>query len=192
MLGLGLARGALERCIAFCRQKTVNGRPLIEENWVRIALGDMLAKIAAVRAKLLDFAIAADTFLVMRLLDKPYVKAALSLLPPSLLLGDSVLALAKNPAVSGAVSRFKHREVPDKTVAWFKGLGGAAKVLGTDLAVEVSSRVLDIVGLEGAAMVRGMEKIFRDAKVSQIYEGTNQVNLLGVADQFLGKGAPRG
>jgi alkylation response protein AidB-like acyl-CoA dehydrogenase len=48
--------------------------------------------------------------------------------------------------------------------------------------MNVASRVLDIVGIEGMAYRYGMEKIYRDAKVSQIYEGTNQANRI---DLFL-------
>ncbi|MBT7696102.1 MAG: hypothetical protein HN737_01690, partial [Desulfobacterales bacterium] len=56
--------------------------------------------------------------------------------------------------------------------------GSALKVAGTDLAMNVTSRVLDIVGLEGMSYKYGIEKCFRDAKLTQIYEGTNQANKL--------------
>ncbi len=180
MLGLGLARGALERCIAFCRENRAGGRLLIEENWVQIAIADMHLRITVLRSRLYDFAVAADTFLVTRVLNKPLVKAALALAPERAVFSDALLALAGNPSLSKAVSGLKHREVPDEIVAWFKSQGACAKVSGTDLAMDISSRVLDIVGLSGAAHGRGMEKIFRDSKPSQIYEGTNQVNLLSI------------
>jgi alkylation response protein AidB-like acyl-CoA dehydrogenase len=190
MLGLGLARGALERCIRHCQATIVNGRPLIDENWIQIAIADMLAKIMTVRAKLFDFAIGADALLVTRILDKPLVKAALNLLPEKLLLGESLEALAKSPGVSGLVSNFKHAQVPDEVVAWFKAQGACVKVAGSDLAMEVSGRVLDIVGLEGAGHAAGMEKIFRDAKATQIYEGANQVSRLTLFAHEFGKVAP--
>ncbi|MFP4040249.1 MAG: acyl-CoA dehydrogenase family protein [Desulfosudaceae bacterium] len=186
MLSLGLARGALERCIRYCRRETHQGRPLIEENRVRLAIADMFSKIMTVRAKLLDFAIGADALLVTRLLDKPYVRTALAVLPERLLLGESLRTLAASPRLAGLVSRFKHAQVPDEVVSWFKAQGACVKVAGSDLAVEVSSRVLDIVGLKGAAHCHGMEKIFRDAKVTQIYEGANQVNLLALFEHEFG------
>ena len=190
MLGLGLARGSLDRCINFCRDKKIDGKPLIEENWVKIALADMLRQITVLRSRLYDFAVAADTFLVTKILDKPLVKAALAIAPEKAILSDPLLFLAKNPIISESASRFKHSEVPDETVAWFKSMGACAKVSGTDLAIDVSGRVLDIVGLRGAAHGFGMEKIFRDSKPAQIYEGTNQVNLLSYFKHEIGGGRP--
>lgn len=186
MLGVGMARGALERCIDYCARTRAGGKRLIDENWVQIAIADMLSKIMAVRAKCIDFAVGADALLATSLLEKPLVKAALGLTPSGLLLSEPISALAASPGLSGMVSRYKHACVPEKTVAFFKGQGAAVKVAGTDLAVEVSGRVLDIVGLDGAAHEHGMEKIFRDAKVAQIYEGTNQVNLLGLFKEEIG------
>jgi len=74
----------------------------------------------------------------------------------------------------------KHRLVPDDTIEDFVSYGSMLKVAGTDLAVSVAARVADIVGLEGMDRRHGIEKSFRDAKVSQIYEGTNQANRLDI------------
>jgi alkylation response protein AidB-like acyl-CoA dehydrogenase len=54
------------------------------------------------------------------------------------------------------------------------------KVAGTDLATQVAGRVADIVGLDGMDRQYGIEKSFRDAKVTQIYEGTNQANRIDI------------
>jgi alkylation response protein AidB-like acyl-CoA dehydrogenase len=74
----------------------------------------------------------------------------------------------------------------DEVVEQFVKEGSAVKVAGTNLAVQVASRVLDIVGLEGMSYRYGMEKCFRDAKVTQIYEGTNQANLLDLFHAEIG------
>ena len=42
--------------------------------------------------------------------------------------------------------------------------------------MEVAADALQIVGLEAALHRCELEKIFRDAKLTQIYEGTNQLN----------------
>ncbi|MEW5735657.1 MAG: acyl-CoA dehydrogenase family protein [Thermodesulfobacteriota bacterium] len=189
MLGVGLARGALERCISYCCNTRAGGKRLIDENWVRIEIAGMLSQIMAVRAKCLDFAVGADAMLATSLLEKPLVKAALGIVPAGLLLSEPLSALASHKNLSALVRQFKHSCVPDETVAYFKGQGGAVKVAGTDLCVDVSARVLDIVGLDGAAHEHGMEKVFRDAKVTQIYEGTNQVNLLGLFQEEIARRA---
>jgi alkylation response protein AidB-like acyl-CoA dehydrogenase len=182
LLGLGNARGALERCIQFASQKKVNGHRLIDENWVQIAIADMLKDIMIIRTKCYDFAIALDRLHVFRILENLPAKVALKILPGKLLMSESLQSLTSSPWLSKAVSRFKHYLVPDETMEYFAGQGSALKVAGTDLAVNVASRVLDITGIEGMAYRYGMEKIYRDAKVSQIYEGTNQANRI---DLFL-------
>jgi len=54
--------------------------------------------------------------------------------------------------------------------------GCTAKVTGSDVAVSVASEALQIAGLEASLHRVELEKIFRDAKLTQIYEGTNQLN----------------
>ena len=187
VLGLGNARGALERCIQFASQKKVNGHRLIDENWVQIAIADMLKDIMVLRAKCYDFAIALDRLHVFLILENIPAKVALKILPESLLMSESLQAMAKSPWLSKTVSRFKQSLVTDEIVEYFAGQGSALKVAGTDLAMNVSSRVLDITGIEGMAYRYGMEKIYRDAKVSQIYEGTNQANRIDLFLQELGE-----
>ncbi|MFP4475566.1 MAG: acyl-CoA dehydrogenase family protein [Desulfatibacillaceae bacterium] len=189
MLGVGMARGALERCVRFASGTRVGGRRLIEDNRVQVAIGRMLERVMTIRARCFDFAIGADALMATRLLDSAPVRAGLAAAPSRLLLGESLAAIAGKGAVCEATSRYKHRLVPDETVERVKAHGSAVKVAGTDLAMEVSSAVLDLVGLEGMDHRHGMEKVFRDAKVAQIYEGTNQVNLLGLFKHELGKGA---
>lgn len=180
LAALGLARGALTRCIQYTAEKKVNAHRMIEDEWVQIALADMLKDVMAVRNQCYNFAIALDTYHAWQLFDRKPIKTALALCPARLLMSESLRKLAATPPVSKAGSWYKHQLVPDDTIEEFVGHGSAAKVAGTDLAVRVASRVLDIVGLEGMSHEFGMEKYFRDAKVTQIYEGTNQVNRIDV------------
>ena len=52
-----------------------------------------------------------------------------------------------------------------------------AKISGSNVAVEVAFEALQIAGLESSLHRFELEKIYRDAKLTQIYEGTNQLNL---------------
>jgi len=194
MVALGIARGALERCIRYAHRKTVNGRRLLDEPWVQMAVAEMIQEVRVVRAACAGFALALDTFHVMRLMNHPAVRAGLRVLPERVLLGESLQALARRDRVSEAAGRLKQRLLPAEKVEDFVKEASVVKVAGTDLAVRVTSRVLDIVGLEGAARAHGMEKCFRDAKVTQIYEGTNQVNRIDIYQREVGLafGAGRG
>ncbi|MCJ7652239.1 MAG: hypothetical protein MUO75_00900, partial [Actinobacteria bacterium] len=53
-----------------------------------------------------------------------------------------------------------------------------AKAVGGDTAMYVSSLALQLMGMDGGEERRWVEKAFRDAKLTQIYEGTNQLNRL--------------
>jgi len=176
--GLGIARSALERCIQFAAQKRINGHRLIDEPWVQIAIADMLKDVQTVRAACIHFAVAVDTHHVRKLYDALPVRLSLTCLPERFLLSDALLRLAGTPLFERVARDFKHKLITDERVERFVREGSAVKVAGTDLAMKVTSRVLDIVGIEGAAHRYGMEKCFRDAKVTQIYEGSNQANLL--------------
>ncbi|MBI9074436.1 MAG: acyl-CoA/acyl-ACP dehydrogenase [Desulfatibacillum sp.] len=183
---MGIARGALERCIRYAaNKKTANGR-LIDQDWVRFAIADMLKDLHMVRAAGYNFAIALDTFHVWKIFDTAVVKGA-TLLPGKILMADSLAALANNQLANEAGTRFKKKIVTNEVLDSFVKHGSALKAAGSDLAMKVSSRVLDIVGLDGMAREFGMEKCFRDAKVTQIYEGSNQANLWDFFHEEVGR-----
>jgi alkylation response protein AidB-like acyl-CoA dehydrogenase len=59
-------------------------------------------------------------------------------------------------------------------------LSAMAKVFASDMCVKVAGTALDILGIEACRAPHPLEKLFRDAKLMQIYEGTNQVHRLGM------------
>jgi butyryl-CoA dehydrogenase len=58
-----------------------------------------------------------------------------------------------------------------------------AKTFATDLGMKVTTNALQIMGGSGYMKEFPMEKMMRDAKILQIYEGTNQIqrNVIGQA-----------
>ncbi len=187
MLGLGIARGALERCVQYTYHKKRNGRLLIEDNWIQMAIADMQKDIMALRTRCYDFAIALDTIHVLKLFENRPVRAALKIAPESIIMGESLYALAKSAPISRIAKKIKDGIVTEERMEHCASMGSGLKVAGTDLAMNVSSRVLDIVGLEGMAYRYGIEKSFRDAKGAQIYEGTNQANRLDLFHHEIAK-----
>ncbi len=57
-----------------------------------------------------------------------------------------------------------------------------AKVFCSDTAVRVCERAMALMSDHGLLQAQWAEKAFRDARLAQIYEGTNQVNLLAVIE----------
>lgn len=60
-----------------------------------------------------------------------------------------------------------------------------AKTFATDAAMRVAADAVEIMGAYGYSKDTVAEKLMRDAKVTQIYEGTNQVQRLVISGQLL-------
>lgn len=56
-----------------------------------------------------------------------------------------------------------------------------AKLMCTDCAMDVASKMVDLLAEEGDLVEHGVERFLRDAKVTQIYDGTNQIQRLLIA-----------
>ena len=63
-----------------------------------------------------------------------------------------------------------------------------AKWTASDTAMRVATDAVQLFGAAGYSRDTGIERLMRDAKGAQIYEGTNQIHRLIVADEVLGKG----
>ena len=119
----GMARGAFEHALSFCREARLGNRRLVDYQDVQLALADMMIKISAMRA-----------------------------------------------TVWQAV-RYRFP---------FQAAGSIAKVFCSDTAWEVCNKAMELLGDHGYLHARRVEKAARDARLTQIYEGTNQINRLAV------------
>ncbi|NOR52511.1 MAG: acyl-CoA dehydrogenase [Candidatus Aminicenantes bacterium] len=61
-----------------------------------------------------------------------------------------------------------------------------AKVYGSDVAMRVTTEALQILGGYGYMKDYPMEKLMRDAKLLQIYEGTNEIQQLVISKETIG------
>ena len=60
-----------------------------------------------------------------------------------------------------------------------------AKMFATDLAMEVTTKCIDLCGLTAMRDDHPLTRYFRDAKAPQIYEGSNQIQRIVIARQLL-------
>ncbi len=60
-----------------------------------------------------------------------------------------------------------------------------SKYYATDVAMKATTNAVQVMGGEGYSKEHPVEKMMRDAKLSQIYEGTNQVNRSVVSKHIL-------
>lgn len=64
-------------------------------------------------------------------------------------------------------------------------IAAMAKTAATDAAMKVSTEAMSLLGLEGLKPTLLIERIFRDAKAGQIYEGTNQIQRMLIGRDLL-------
>ena len=63
--------------------------------------------------------------------------------------------------------------------------GAAAKCFASDAAMEITTDAVQLLGGYGYTRDYPLERMMRDAKITQIYEGTNQVQRIVMARQIL-------
>jgi alkylation response protein AidB-like acyl-CoA dehydrogenase len=64
-------------------------------------------------------------------------------------------------------------------------LSAMAKLFCTDVAMEVTTEAVQILGGYGYMQEYPLERMMRDAKITQIYEGTNEIQRLVIAREML-------
>lgn len=122
MISVGMARGAFEYALKYCKDRVVGGKPLIKHSLISAMFADMATKIDAAR------------LLVYR--------ASWSL-------------RVRDP------NRARHSDM--------------AKVFPTNMAMEVTSNCVQVMGSYGYSKEYPVEKYMRDAKIVQIYLGPNEM-----------------
>ncbi|MHB1614482.1 MAG: acyl-CoA dehydrogenase family protein [Actinomycetes bacterium] len=70
----------------------------------------------------------------------------------------------------------------DSDLAYF---GAAAKCFASDAAMEITTDAVQLLGGYGYTKDYPVERMMRDAKITQIYEGTNQIQRVVMARQLL-------
>src|SRR5207237_10130211 len=64
-------------------------------------------------------------------------------------------------------------------------LAAITKPYCTDVAMEVTTDAVQVLGGYGYISEYPLERMMRDAKITQIYEGTNQIQRLVIAREML-------
>ena len=67
-------------------------------------------------------------------------------------------------------------------------ISAMAKLCCTDVAMEVTTNAVQVLGGYGYMQEYPVERMMRDAKITQIYEGTNQIQRLVIARELLREG----
>ncbi len=127
---VGLAQAALDEAVAYAKQRTQFGKPIIDFQGLEFLLADMAAAVDSARATYLDAA------------------------------------------------RRRDRGLP------FTRQSSVAKLVATDAAMKVTTDAVQVLGGAGYTRDFPVERYLREAKVPQIFEGTNQIQRMVIAREL--------
>jgi acyl-CoA dehydrogenase len=173
-IATGIARGAYERLIVWLEEDRA-ARGLLERQHVQLALAGMEEEIHLARQAYMDAATELDFVALGGVLSHPAVRA-LGHVPASVRRRAPVRNWLASDRTRDATIALLHRTTSERAVTRSLALSSMAKAHGGDVAMRVTGAALELVGLRAGPIRAELEKLWRDAKLTQIYEGTNQLN----------------
>ncbi len=168
-MGTGVARGAYEAALGFARETVVDGKPLIDHEWAQC-----LARLTYMECNHVTGLYGMASILNMKPLYY-YMRA----MPTSVL--DRVMPAAnKLNATTQLFRKIIMDWQKDEDARRASGWASLSKFAATDLGIRNCHLAVEFMGQAGIRQDRWAEKFLRDAKLLQIFEGTNQLNRLNL------------
>jgi len=177
-IATGIARGAYERVLAWLGEDPA-ARGLLQRQHVQLALAGMEEEIHLARQLYMDAATELDHTALGGVMSNPGVRA-LGHVPAALRSRAPIRGWLASERARDATVALLHRSTSERAVTRSLALSSMAKARGGDVAMRVTGAALQLVGLRAGPVRAELEKLWRDAKLTQIYEGTNQLNRLEV------------
>ncbi len=188
--GTGVARGAFEAAIKFAAETEAEGKLLINHEWVQCLLSQMYRNVLISRYAYVESNYANGMDGMFKLLQlKPIYY--LTRYTPSAVLKILVLPLMDSRLGTWLMRKIHCDRQTKEEIERTSGLGSMAKFTGTDAGVKNGQMALDLMGQAGLRQDQIAEKHLRDAKLMQIYEGTNQLNRINLFKCLVAKGFPQ-
>lgn len=182
-MAAGIIRGALERTLDYLAYRESQGDRLAQEQWVQMTLADMIGSLQAARGLYLNAALASDEWGFSQ-----FMRQMPARVPDVVGRSAAVRLFTSQEWASDLVRRQYATRVSTPQVQALTAHSSIAKFMGTDLSVAMCMKAMEILGPDANDPRWGVEKCLRDAKLGQIFEGTNQINRLHVARGLLGRG----
>ncbi|MBK5093884.1 MAG: acyl-CoA dehydrogenase family protein [Actinobacteria bacterium] len=174
-IATGIARGAYEWFLKWA-EKSKGGRRPIDEQRIKMVLADMRTRIQLARWAYLSAALTIDNSVGSVLLG-PAIRS-MRLIPKGIRTSDVTRRFFLSTAGKTFSDAIVAVSISSEEASHALAFASLAKAVGGDTAMYVSSLALELMGVDGGEERLWVEKAFRDAKLTQIYEGTNQLNRL--------------
>jgi len=101
------------------------------------------------------------------------------------MLADMAMKLEAARQLTYAAADRSERAMAGEKVADLTFFSSACKCLASDVAMSVTTDAVQLLGGYGYVNDYPVERMMRDAKITQIYEGTNQIQRVVIARQLL-------
>jgi len=189
--GTGVARGAYEHALQFAGETAVDGKLLINHEWAQMMLAEMYKNVIAGRLAYCEAnfsnSLPGGVFSFLQI--KPiyyYFKYV-----PQAVIDLFVVPLYKTKLFNWFMRQIFVEGQSLEAQKRCSGWASIAKFLGTDMGMKNSQMALEMMGQAGLRHEQGAEKILRDSKLLQIYEGTNQLNRINLFNCLIARSVPQ-
>lgn len=177
--GTGVARGAYEEALRYASETRVQGKLLAEHEWAQSILAEMYKNVELGRLAYIESNYANSIDGIYRYL---YLKPIyyLSKLTPISIMKNFVYPILHKKIGTRLMRKLHLDRQTEEQIERTSGFASLAKFTGTDMGMKNCHLALELMGQAGIRHDQRAEKHFRDAKLLQIYEGTNQLNRLNL------------
>jgi acyl-CoA dehydrogenase len=175
-IGVGCGRRALESLVQWASERS-NGRGrLIDQQALQVKIAHLARELTLARNAYIQAGIAFDS-MMYKLLGNPLVSILLWLTPKWILRTELCRKIVQSESGRNFIYRFMRRALSafsrDEAM-YVSGLAAIAKVAGSETGRSVAGEVMKIMGPDAADPRWGVDKAYRDARLTEIYEGTNE------------------
>jgi len=177
-IATGMARGAYETALEYARHKKIGGRLLINHQWAQIILTDMYRNINVSRTTYMESGYSLTLNGLFKLLFIKPVHVFINVMPRWYF--RLISPLLKLKIATKILRQVYYHGYTNKERNLSSGWGSLAKVSCSDLGVANANLAMDLMGADGLRHESSAEKFFRDAKLQQIYESTNDINRMNL------------
>ncbi|HOM11542.1 MAG TPA: acyl-CoA dehydrogenase family protein, partial [Spirochaetota bacterium] len=177
-IATGIARSSYERTKKYVTDKIANNDRLINHQWVQILLTEMYKNVNIARLTYLESVYTDMLQGLFKLLSKPPVHITVTYLPRFIF--TLLSPLLNLPVVTWFFRKYYYDLYTDTERNNSTGWASTAKITCSELGNRNANIALDITGDDGLRHEYGIEKTFRDIKLLEIYESTNQINAMNI------------
>lgn len=187
--GIGAARGAYREALSFAVNEKIAGEPIIKQEWVQSLLAEMYKNMAVARYAYIEANYATGMYGMYWLIQQKHLYY-ITKFTPGFIIRKFVIPLLNHPVATKILRKFCFDKQTDRQIGITSGLASMAKFAGTDAGIKNCHLAIELMGQAGLRQDRRVEKYFRDAKLLQIYEGTNQLNRLNLFKCLIARDTP--